>query len=86
MSLHFVRTHDGAEVDFLLCRDSKPWLLVEAKEGKPDLTSAVHRFSRELGVPAVVVTERPGFYRKWTVKDVPNLYAISWGKLGRMLP
>ena len=68
ISLHYIRTHDGAEVDFLLCRGRDPWLLVEAKEGKPDLTSAVHRFSRELGVPAVVVTERPGIYKRWAVE------------------
>lgn len=86
MSLHYVRTHDGVEVDFLLCRGRDPWLLIEAKEGKPDPTSAVHRFSRELGVPAVVVTERPGLYKQWAVKDGPDLFAISWSRLGQLLP
>lgn len=86
MSLHYVRTHDGAEVDFLLCRGRSPWLLVEAKEGKPDLTSAVHRFSRELGVPAVVVTLLPGDYRKRAAKGAPDLSAISWGEPGRLFP
>ncbi|MBI2344279.1 MAG: ATP-binding protein [Deltaproteobacteria bacterium] len=82
-SLHFVRTHDGAEVDFLLCRSGKPWLLIEAKEGTPEVSSAVHRFSSELRVPCAVVTRRNGIAKKYVGTAI---YALSWAKLGAILP
>lgn len=85
-SLHFVRTHDGAEVDFLLCREGKPWLLVEAKEGNPNPTSAVHRFSEELGVPCAIVTRKNHIYKRTLCKGKPPIYAMSWAKLGALLP
>ncbi len=34
MGLHYLRTKDGREVDFLVSRDGAPWILVEAKLGK----------------------------------------------------
>jgi len=83
MSLHFIRTHDGAEVDFLICKDRAPWLLIEAKEGKPDITSAVHRFTKELQVPCAVVTPKANYSQK--LKD-ENIYCLSWSKLGGLLP
>ncbi len=46
--LHFIRTRDGREVDFLLVRDGKPWMLVEVKSGQKTPTSALVRFAREL--------------------------------------
>lgn len=85
-TLHFIRTHDGTEVDFLLCREGRPWLLVEAKEGRPDPTSAVHRFSRELQVPCAVVTRKKNYCTKITEKASPSIYGLSWTKLGRLLP
>ena len=86
MTLHFVRTHDGAEVDFLICNHDKPWLLVEAKEGTPSPTSAVYRFSHELKVPCVIVTKKKNIFKKIKENSNQKIYAISWGKLGRLLP
>ncbi len=85
MSLHFVRTHDGTEVDFLICREGTPWLLVESKEGSPEVTSACHRFSGLFGAPCVVVTQRRNFFKKTTSGGKP-IYSISWSKLGGLLP
>ena len=39
-SLYFIRDKDKREVDFLVTRDERPWLLVEVK------TSAKAKFSR----------------------------------------
>ncbi len=86
MSLHFIRTHDGAEVDFLICRDKKPWLLVEAKEGTSDVSSAVYRFSNELKVPACVVTNQKNIFKSVTGKEGQKVFCISWSKLGQLLP
>lgn len=86
MNLYFVRTHDNAEVDFLICREGKPWLLIEAKESSPDISSAVYRFSCELGVPCAVVTRKKNVFKKITNKDGPPIYCVSWSKLGQILP
>lgn len=85
-SLFFVRTHDGAEVDFLVCREGKPWLLVEAKTGNPEVTGAVYRFSLELGVPCLIATRRKGIFKKMTGKEGQKIFCISWGKVGPLLP
>ena len=47
--LRFVRTKDGTEVDFLVTRDDKPWMLVECKSGDTAPAPALRRFARELG-------------------------------------
>lgn len=86
MSLHYVRTHDGAEVDFLICKDKSPWLLVEAKNGMPEISRSVHRFTRELNIPCAVVTAKKNFFKKVTGKEGQKIFCISWGKLGRVLP
>lgn len=86
MSLHFVRTHDGAEIDFLICRNGSPWLLVEAKEGAPDIPSAAYRFSQTLNVPCVIATRKRGISSKKTGMEGQTIYRMSWSKLGRILP
>lgn len=85
-SLHFLRTHDGTEVDFLICRNDKPWLLIEAKEGSPTPTSAVYRFSKELDVPCAIVTRKRNIFKQIKGEAGQKIYEISWGRLGRLLP
>jgi uncharacterized protein len=84
--LHFVRTHDQTEVDFLLTKNKKPWLLIEAKEGAPEITRGVHRFSSEFGVPCFVVTRKHGIFKKEKAETTVPIYRISWSKLARCLP
>jgi predicted AAA+ superfamily ATPase len=86
MSLHFIRTHDGAEVDFLLCKNKDPWLLVEAKLGKANLTRGVHRFSQELGIPCVVVSRQKRLCKKMNGLSGGKIFCLSWSRLGRLLP
>ncbi len=86
MSLSFVRTHDGTEVDFLICKSEAPWLLIEAKEGAPEPTSACYRFSHLFKVPCVVVTRRKNFFKKMAGDQKQRIYSVSWGKLGPILP
>lgn len=85
MELRFVRTFDDAEVDFLMCKDGRPWLLVEVKEGAPDVSSAVYRFCRELKVPCAVVTKRSNIARQIRGDSGEQVYCLSWGKLGGLL-
>lgn len=48
-SLHFLRTRDGYEVDFLVARDRRPWMLVEVKSNDSQPSRALGRFAAALG-------------------------------------
>ena len=50
LDLHFVRDKEGREVDFLINREGKPWLLVEVKSSKTSPGAASHYFASRLGV------------------------------------
>lgn len=86
MALYFVRTHDGTEVDFLLCREGKPWLLVEAKQGQAQITRGVYRFAAEFGVPCLVATRKKNFFKKTKGSDNQTIIGLSWSRLGALLP
>ena len=47
-SLHFIRNRDGQEVDFLVVRDKKPWMLVEAKSNDINPIGPLIKFSQTL--------------------------------------
>jgi predicted AAA+ superfamily ATPase len=48
--LHYVRDKEGHEVDFLVLRDRKPWMLVECKSSDVDPSPALERFAPALGL------------------------------------
>jgi uncharacterized protein len=48
-ALHFLRTRDGQEVDFLVARDGAPWMLVEVKSNDTRPAPALSRWAAELG-------------------------------------
>lgn len=50
-SLHYLRTKDQNEVDFLVVKDKKPWFLVEVKTKAKGLSSSLYRFQEETGAP-----------------------------------
>lgn len=63
-SLHYIRTKDNREVDFLLANENKPCLLVEAKMGSTEPSANLIRFQKALNVPAVqLLAEGDGFIR-----------------------
>lgn len=49
--LHYLRDKEKREVDFLVVRDERPWLLVEVRHGDGGLSPALRRFQELLGVP-----------------------------------
>lgn len=80
-SLHYIRTIDGTEVDFLICKSNQPWLLIEVKESKTDISHGLKRFTAELGIPGLLVIKKSNIaYRK------DNISVISWSKLAGLLP
>lgn len=49
LDLHYVRTKDGKEVDFIITRDKQPWLLVEAKLSDEQISPNLAFFAKMLG-------------------------------------
>ncbi|MBM4369145.1 MAG: ATP-binding protein [Deltaproteobacteria bacterium] len=69
--LHFVRTRDGAETDFLLARDGKPWMLVECKGGDTTPDRSLVSFAQRLGTRLnFQLVESPGHDREWAESGV----------------
>ncbi|MES1206391.1 MAG: AAA family ATPase [Pseudomonadota bacterium] len=69
--LRFVRDKEGREVDFLVLRDGRPWLLVECKSNDIDPSPALDHFARQLGVSrAFQLVTKPGYDRVYTQKNV----------------
>ncbi len=52
VSLHYVRTKDGAEVDFCLVLNNIPELLIEVKRSEAQPTRALINFSKRYDIPA----------------------------------
>lgn len=62
--LHYIRTKEKREVDFLLTERRKPFLLVEAKHGDNTPSPNLVRFQNALGVPSVqLLASGTGFKR-----------------------
>lgn len=49
--LHYLRTKDKIETDFLVTKNKKPWFLVEVKTKAQGLSPALHHFQQECGAP-----------------------------------
>ena len=50
--LHYIRTKDGAEVDFCLVQDNIPELMIEAKRSESRPTRALLNFTKRYDIPA----------------------------------
>jgi predicted AAA+ superfamily ATPase len=51
VELRYVRDREKREVDFLLLKERKPWILIEAKSGAGPADRALGYFQKRLGVP-----------------------------------
>jgi len=49
--LHYLRTKDKIEIDFLVTKNEKPWFLVEVKTKAKGISSALYHFQKETGAP-----------------------------------
>ncbi len=50
-SLHYIRTKEKREVDFLIATDGKPWILIEVKTSETSLSPYLKYFQDMLGAP-----------------------------------
>ncbi len=49
--LHYLRTKDKREVDFLVSKDNRPWFMVEVKTSKGALSSHLKYFYERIDIP-----------------------------------
>jgi hypothetical protein len=61
--LWYLRTKDGKEVDFLVTRNRRPLVMVEARLSDTGPDPNLSHFQALLGVPAVQLVNRPGIAR-----------------------
>jgi uncharacterized protein len=67
--LHFLKTRDGKEVDFLITKEKKPWLLVECKSSDTSPSPTLCSFVDLLKPPlAVQLVATDNFYREYPQK------------------
>jgi predicted AAA+ superfamily ATPase len=76
-SLHYARTKEGEEADFLVVRGRDPILLVEAKAGEVEVSPALRKIQRMLGVPAIQLVNRPGQYKRLSEAQLPLVVASA---------
>ncbi len=69
--LCFIRTKEKAEVDFVVLKDRKPWLLVECKSGDLHPTTVLCKYAGSLKTPHnYQLVDKPGYrreYPEWSV-------------------
>lgn len=67
-SLHFLRDKNKHEVDFLICHEKRPILMIEAKLSDNNLDNSFHNFEKGLGnVPKIILVKK--LDRSFTQKD-----------------
>ena len=81
--LHFVRTYDKKEIDFVLTVDKRPVLAVEAKLGRTGLSKSMRRFRDTLGgdFPLVQVVGDPGVF----LKKGAGVYVVGYDRFQTIL-
>jgi len=52
-ALHYMRTKDGAEVDFCLVKNNKPELMIEAKRSDPSPGRGLLHFHKRYAIPGI---------------------------------
>lgn len=63
--LYYLRDKDKREVDFLVIKDGKPWLMVEVKSSDQKLSDNLHHFNQQLSAPHVLqVCEKLNFVNR----------------------
>ena len=62
-SLNYVRNREKEEVDFLVADSNKPLFILEAKMSDDPSTRVFRKFQDYLGIPAVVLVNRPNIRR-----------------------
>lgn len=76
----FLKTKDGAEVDFLITHNEKPFLMVETKLSDDNASKAMLTFQNKLMIPAVQLVNRDNVFKQFRngLQDVLIITAHRW--------
>ena len=79
VKLHYVRTYDKKEIDFILFFNEKPILAVESKIMSKNITPQLKQLRHNYGVefPILQVINQPGVL----LKKGPNEYIAGYDRL-----
>jgi predicted AAA+ superfamily ATPase len=83
-SLHFIKDKEKREVDFLIVKDGKPFLLVEAKLSETQPAKALIAFQKSMRIPAVQLHEGSEGYRMIPNGSDKLLIAPAWHWLAEL--
>ncbi|MBK9041553.1 MAG: ATP-binding protein [Bdellovibrionales bacterium] len=77
-SLHFLRNKNQNEVDFLICHEKRPLMMVEVKLSDKNLENSFHIFEKGLGVISKIILVK-NLDRNFTLKTgIQVLQASRW--------
>lgn len=72
--LYYLKNKDKKEIDFLIVKNKKPWLPIEAKLNNDDPSENWHAFAFYLGCPYLIqVTKRSGIFKLIQQKETQIL-------------
>lgn len=83
-SLHYLRTREKREVDFLVVRREKPWLLVETKQSDAQPATELRRFQEMLRIPALQLVNAPVPRARYPGNGADLMVIPAWEWLSRL--
>lgn len=75
-SLHYVRTRDGEEVDFLVCREGRPLCLFEVKASENAPSGSLLKIQKMLDCPAVLLVREAARFREFKKRGTPRVLSV----------
>jgi predicted AAA+ superfamily ATPase len=75
-ALHYLRTKDGVEVDFVLVKDDAIVQIIEAKHADKEISKSLYSFSKKYQLPAVQVVHN--LRQERVVDQITVLRAINF--------
>ena len=83
--LNLVRDKDGREVDFLITKNKKPWILIEVKSSETSFSPHILYFNKKLTPEfSIQLINKPDVFIKH--KESPNCYVSSLEYFLKFLP
>jgi predicted AAA+ superfamily ATPase len=83
-SVHFIKNKEQEEVDFIIAKEHRPFLLVETKLSDAEPSSSLKKFQRALKVPAVQLTNEGNGYWIRSNEDQSILVAPAYQWLSQL--
>jgi len=74
-SLHYIKNKEKQEVDFLIVREEKPFMLAEAKLAEKEPSFGLKKFQQMLNIPAVQLTNEGATFRVFS--NGPNKILVA---------